>query len=250
MRYLGGKHRQGRRIAEHLNLLHSAESLYVEPFCGALGVARRVSAKRMLLADNCEPLITMWKAVVFDKVELPDEVPEEEYKRIKAIRDPKDWRTAHYGFGLAFAGNYFATYARGKKEGQKSFAQEAKNHTNKTADDIRGKDVAFVHSDYRKLDIPDGSVVYCDPPYANRYVSGARTERFNHEEFWDWVRLLSRRCYVLTTEFVTPPDFTVVHNFGDTVVRHYAAKTKGDGTEEKIVGQGLALDRLALNGGL
>ena len=40
--------------------------------------------------------------------------------------------------------------------------------------------VEFVHSDYQNLDIPDNSIVYCDPPYAG---TTKYEDDFNHDEF-------------------------------------------------------------------
>ena len=41
--------------------------------------------------------------------------------------------------------------------------------------------------DYDKIDIPDNSFIYCDPPYAN---TKQYAKSFNSVAFWDWCRYL------------------------------------------------------------
>lgn len=42
MRYMGGKMRQGKIIAQHVKRVLGPFQHYVEPFCGALGVATNI----------------------------------------------------------------------------------------------------------------------------------------------------------------------------------------------------------------
>ena len=43
---------------------------------------------------------------------------------------------------------------------------------------------------YNKIIIPTGAIIYCDPPYkgTSEYKEGS----FNHAEFWDWCREISK----------------------------------------------------------
>ena len=65
--------------------------------------------------------------------------------------------------------------------------------------------VTFTSMSYDKLDIPDGAVVYCDPPYkgttCDGYVGG-----FDHSKFYDWCEELSKRCLVFISEYDMPSD--------------------------------------------
>lgn len=55
---------------------------------------------------------------------------------------------------------------------------------------------------YKDVAIPDGAVVYCDPPYANtaKYVTG----EFNSDEFWKWADEVSRTNPVYVSEYTAP----------------------------------------------
>ncbi len=55
MQYLGGKYRQGKMIARIISPYLINNITYIEPFCGAMGVASRVAkfyCGPMILSDN------------------------------------------------------------------------------------------------------------------------------------------------------------------------------------------------------
>lgn len=233
---MGGKFRQGKKISEFIHMVLKPDQYYVEPFCGALGVATKVNHNKMILADISESLINMW--LFFQNnpdFELPDVVTEEEYNAIKNIRDPNDWRTAYYGFGLTFGAKWFGTFARNNRA-YVNYAGEAKRGTDKKRGLIsRGTKPLFVFSEYTTLEIPATSVIYCDPPYQDRVNPHNYKGKFDHLVYWQWCRdKVAEGHILLATEFVVPDDFVVLHNFGDTVVRHYAGKGS-DGTQEVLV---------------
>lgn len=236
MKYMGGKFRQGKKIAEFVKKVLKLKQWYVEPFCGALGVACRVNHNKMILSDVSEALISMWQFFQDNPTfELPDVITEDEYNMIKKIRDPQDWRTAYYGFGMSFGSKWFGAFARNNRE-HVNYAGEAKRGTDKKRGLISGETKpTFVCFDYRKLKIPKNSIVYCDPPYANRNNPYDFIGKFDHTVFWQWCReKIAKGHILLITEFIVPDDFTILHNFGDTVVRHHAGKGS-DGTSEVLV---------------
>lgn len=232
MNYMGGKHRQGKKIAKFINDISTESTTYVEPFCGALGVARWVEPKHKIMGDTSEALINMWTALMCPSVELPDVITEEMYNYHKSTRNPKDWMCAYVGFGMSFGSKWFGGYARNSRG--TNYAANLKRSTNLKRSMINKSDVKFVHSSYENLDFPNGSVVYCDPPYAGR-TKAHNFDSFDHEKFWEWCRAkVAEGNTVLVTEFVVPDDFVVLHDFGDTVVRHHSGK-KPDGTREVLV---------------
>jgi DNA adenine methylase len=239
MKYMGGKFRQSKHIARFTKMVLSEEVTYVEPFCGAMGSATAVDHNKMVLSDSSEALINMWRTLENENFILPDFVSEEEYNEIKNIKDPKDWRTAYYGFGLSFGGKFFGGYARGKEN--RNYALESKNRTDKKRAILFNKSEenlpALVCCDYKDIEkhIPRLSVVYCDPPYKNRNKPYDFVGSFNHQEFWQWCRDMVKKGHIiLATEFIVPDDFHVLYNFGDTVVRHHAS-LGADGTQEVLV---------------
>ncbi len=98
---------------------------------------------------------------------------------------------------------------------------------------LRGADVALFCGDFSGVPIPDGSMVYLDPPYENRTKQSSVTT-FDRDHYYSWAEELSERCVVIATEFVNVRGWEVIHDFGDTVVRHHSSKGK-DGTRELLM---------------
>lgn len=75
----------------------------------------------------------------------------------------------------------------------------------------RLEQATFQSRDYRDVTIPDGAVIYCDPPYRGtaEYAEGG----FSHEEFWDWCRNKSKNHKVYISEYAAPYDFESILEF-------------------------------------
>lgn len=68
--------------------------------------------------------------------------------------------------------------------------------------------IIYSRNDYRQLDIPDGAVIYCDPPY---YGTGGYGMDFDHTAFWEWCRQMSAKGHdVYVSEYSAPDDFECV----------------------------------------
>lgn len=200
MHYLGGKYRVADKIAALISTY--TPEIYVEPFCGSAWVADKVDARRVILADACWPLISLYRSLKGGWVP-PSEVTEAEYEHLRRLRDPADPLTAFAGFGCSFSGRYFEGYAR---SGTRNYAMNAKNSLlRKRSLWLRAE---LVVADYRALR-PRGAVIYCDPPYdGTKGFSG--TARWESILFWEVVRRWSKENTVLVSEYSAPPDFQCV----------------------------------------
>lgn len=243
MWYMGGKHRQSKALKAILTTSHGADHSYYEPFCGAMGAASAIAPhfNESVLSDASLPLITMWKALRQGWVP-PLTVDEETYARYAAKRhnpDCHDPMTAYCGYAMSFGGKWFGGFARSGAGIATSQANQRKAVLRKI-EAIRESSIVCL--DYREVAVPDKSVVYLDPPYQSRTKPHHNGTGFNHETFWQYARDLSWRCYVYATEFNAPDDWTPVHTWGDTVVRH--------GGKAGVTGQPVAESLFILRGGL
>lgn len=59
------------------------------------------------------------------------------------------------------------------------------------------------------LEVPKGALIYCDIPYkgTKQFSVG---KNFNHDEFWQWVRGMSKNNIVVVSELQAPNDFECV----------------------------------------
>lgn len=176
---------------------------FVSLFCGSCVVEAKVNSSQKILNDKHEYLIAMWQAVQ-NGYELPDAVSNEDWKLIKANQDGDRALSGFVGFACSYGGRWFEGYARGVG---RNYANEAKRGIAVKMNGLRS--ATFLNLDYRDVQIPQNAVVYCDPPYINtKYFSGV--ERFNHNEFWEYMRGLSKTNMVFISEQTAPDDFEVV----------------------------------------
>ena len=231
MNYMGGKHRQGPKIAAFIEPYMKPEMSYVEPFCGAMGTAWRIlplavkhGIEHIWLSDSNKALINTWQALL-NGWEPPDVVTEEMYQHYKNNRDPQDPMTAYCGYGMSFGSKWWGGYARDKKQ-KTDFSANAKRST------LLKTNFKLVCCDYQDIGPIQNSIVYLDPPYAG--WCKAYGVDFDHDKFWTWTGgLVDSGNMVFVTEFLAPEPWERVFDFGNTVVGHYAGKPK-DQTCESI----------------
>lgn len=214
MKYMGSKSRIAKDIYNVIesDLLNS--NTYVEPFCGGMNMISYISSRfhgNIIANDFNEYLIEMWKALLSGWIP-PQYVSKDEYYEIKSTIGSCDENKSligWVGFNCSYSGKWFDGYSGvvNTKTGKiRNYQDEAIKNINSQLEMI-GDNIKVVNQSYDEMYIPDGSVVYCDPPYANtrRYKN-----KFNSNKFWDWVRLLSERCIVYVSEYNAPDDFECV----------------------------------------
>ena len=203
MQYMGGKSRISKQIAEVLNSAIDKNKPFVSLFCGSCAIESKVQADVKILNDKHPYLIAMWQALQNGWMP-PDVVTKEEYYRVKANMDENPALTGFVGFGCSFGGKWWGGYAKDKRGDD--YCGQAKRGLLK---DLAGiQSATFTCLDYHDVEIPDGAVVYCDPPYVN--TTGYTVGQFDTDEFWDYMRQLSKRCDVYISEESAPDDFECI----------------------------------------
>lgn len=203
MRYMGGKHRNAKHILQTVLKDRTPGQLYVEPFVGGCNVIDKVKGER-LAADSNEKLIEMWKALQAGWVP-PLNVSEQMYQEIRT--NESDYEPALVAFvaiGCSFAGKWWGGYAR-DRIGNRNFCDESRRAVLTQVQTL--DNVKFVHSEFLNLEIPDGSLVYCDPPYNG--ATGYKDE-FDSRTFWDWCEQLSKNNTVYVSEYNAPANWQTV----------------------------------------
>ena len=203
MQYLGGKSRIAKDIAECINEYTQGEKPFVSLFCGSCSIESKVNAPIKICNDKQEYLIAMWKGLQ-NGYELPDTITREQYYDIKANQNRDKCLTGFVGFGCSFGGKWWGGFAT-NKQGWNYCATA----TASVSKDLKGlMNATFTCSDYRDVEIPDGAVVYADPPYKG--TTGYSTGEFDSDTFWDYMRKLSKTHVVLISEELAPEDFTCI----------------------------------------
>lgn len=202
MQYLGGKSRIAKQISEVLN--KNKKECFVSLFCGGCSVESLVISEIKIINDSHPYVIAMWKDAQNGR-DFPDNVSEEEYKIIKGKIDEDMGLSGFVGFGCSFGGKWWGGYARQTKglnyslTAKRSVAKKMKGLSN----------AKFLNRDYRSVEIPENSLVYCDPPYKGT-TDYSNSKEFSHDEFWNYIRELSKSNMVFVSELNAPEDFSVV----------------------------------------
>lgn len=203
MQYMGSKN----RIAKHLlpiMLEHKTDDMvWVEPFVGGANMIDKLDGYR--IGNDSHPyLIALLKALQ-DGWIPPTEVSKELYYDIKFNEDNYDPEVVGFvGFLCSFGGKWWGGYAANKKGD--NYAERGSRVLTKQAKLFEGID--FRCGNYLDMDIPNNSLIYCDPPYegTTAYKGG-----FDHSVFWEWCRTKSKEGHtVFISEYNAPEDFECV----------------------------------------
>lgn len=204
MRYLGGKVKIAKAIAETIRQLEPDAWLVYEPFMGGANVtvelAERFSV--VLASDAHVDLILMWQAAKGGWVG-PGKFTKAEYDAIRHAT-PSALRGL-VGFGLSFGGKWFGgfvgedTKRDRQREPARAIAKQIKRLHN----------VDIIQAQYQELSPPSGAVVYLDPPYAS--TTGYATGNFNNAEFWETAaRWRAAGAKVYVSEYAAPAGWASV----------------------------------------
>ena len=206
MKYMGSKNRIAKHILPIMLAERKPDQWWVEPFVGGANMIDKVVGKRMG-ADLNGYLIKALKLIRDEPTTIPDLITEEDYQKAKDVM-LFDGLTGFIGFAMSFGGKWFGGYRR-DVAGTKGCIENMKTQTRSKQNAIKQsknlKGVRFVNSDYRSLDLPPNSLIYCDPPYegTTKYKDG-----FNHADFWQWCREKATEGHIVfVSEYNAPSDF-------------------------------------------
>lgn len=214
---------------------------YVEPFVGGANIIDKIKCKNRVGNDINKYLIALLRRAS-SQAPLLESVTREEYNKARSAYNAgdtsayEDWQIGNIGFLASYNGRWFdggyaqPGYEKTKNETRyRDYYREAKNNLVKQSKYLQG--VVFQCRDYSHT-YPTNTVLYCDPPYANT-KQFANSKNFNHEQFWDWVRMCSKYNYVFVSELNAPSDFIPI--WEQSVLRSIKATDKSRVTEKLFV---------------
>lgn len=92
------------------------------------------------------------------------------------------------------------------KVGKRDYVREAYQNALKQSPFLQGVD--FTIKNYLELQIPNNSIIYCDPPYKG---TTKYKDNFDHIVFWQWCRDMANKGHVVfISEYNAPNDFKSV----------------------------------------
>jgi DNA adenine methylase len=181
MVYVGGKRLISKDVLPFLLRHRKPGQYWVEPFVGGGNMIDKVTHKR-IGADINPYVIDALKAIRDNIDDLPrnnKEFTENDYYDLK-----NGWNykyKGYAGFAFSFGGKWLSGWCRNKEK--RDYVRTAYNNARKQSPRLHG--VKLVVSSYLDLDIPDNSIIYCDPPYMNTL---GYNQTFDSSVFWQWCR--------------------------------------------------------------
>ena len=209
MRYVGSKNRLSKELAPIIqSYINDNCKGYIEPFVGGANMIDKIKCDNKIGYDINNYLIALLNHAKITTDDFPDEITREHYYSVKNNKDNYDeWYVGLIGFCGSFSAKFWGGYAThgNNPKYRKTPYNEAKNNIIKQS--VNLKDIKFECKDYKDLDNLSGYVIYCDPPYKG--VLGYKS-KFNHEEFYEWLRKISLENIVLISEYEMPDDFECI----------------------------------------
>lgn len=188
---------------------------YIEPFCGGCNVIDKVVCDRKIASDNHKCLIAIFKNL--DKIHtLPEFVTREHYSEVRNCFNSNDdlfddWYIGAIGFLASYNGRFFdggyAGLVNTRVGTVRNYYDEAKRNLEEQCPRLKG--IEFENIDYKYYTDFKDCLFYLDPPYRNKKQYGS-SKGFNHDEFWDWCRHMSKKNIVLISEQEAPSDFKCI----------------------------------------
>lgn len=244
MKYMGSKQRIADDILSVIHQHVKPTDTFVDLFCGGCSIIERVDPKkyRRIANDKNIFLIEMFKSLVgqFSNTRMTDvekmrkrldeigffatHLSKEEYsehrdlyhkfnKGLIGLHPERDMaRVGWYGWmgsfnGRFFSGGYAGHEVKIKSGATRDYIREQIDNTLRQVPALKG--VEFYREDYDRLDIPIGSIVYCDIPY--RGTKQYETSKdFNYENFYEWCRSNRHRYQIFISEYNMPDDFECI----------------------------------------
>ena len=149
--------------------------------------------------DINKSVIKMWKSAQ-KGWKPPTFVSENQFNRLKQSTANSAIK-GYVGHQYSYGGQYFEGYA--PKYGKSQDSSVASKRVCNIAKNL--KDVVFNPGMYTQFSNLKGYVIYCDPPYPNTYYKHKLD--FDHDDFWNWCRKMSKDNIVFVSSYTAPKDF-------------------------------------------
>ncbi len=207
MKYMGSKNRLSKNILPIMLEYRVSETQYwVEPFVGGGNMIDKVKGNRIGSDINkytIEALIAIrdkWHLLPRNKYDFTEEM----YNDIKKNDNARF--KGYYGYTLSYGGKWLGGWRR-DKENKRDYVKEAYLNAVKQSKNIQG--VKLYCLDYKDLEIPKNSIIYCDPPYKN--TTKYSKNSFDYNIFYNWLdRKKEEGHIVFFSEYDAPKKYKCV----------------------------------------
>lgn len=228
MVYMGSKRRYAKDIVPIIQkyIDENGIKVFVDAFCGGGNLVDKISCETVIANDLSPTLIALHIQAQLDFSKIPVDGNREywdkayaDWKKMKKQMDNNEPISVDMPLYEIGAIEWYSSFANGgfprgyaKPSATRNYYQEAYRNHKKQAEEETYKKIIFHQGDYRELisEIPlKDTLIYCDSPYHGTKPY-AISNKFNHEEYYSWLREASKQVPIFVSEQMLPPDFTPI----------------------------------------
>jgi DNA adenine methylase len=205
MKYMGSKNKIAKEIAPIMLAERKPGQPWVEPFVGGGNMIDRVNGPR-IGSDLNSYVIEALLYIRDNAGNLPKNNTEfTSTMYLELHKSDTNPLKGYAGFAFSYSGKWLGGWRR-DRVGKRDYVAESYRSAIKQSPLL--KNVKLVNCSYDELDIPDRSMVYCDPPYAG---TTKYKDNFDHDKFWEWCRGMAKKGHtVFISEYTAPYDFVAI----------------------------------------
>lgn len=217
MKYMGSKSRIAKDIVPILQKIIDDNNIkiYIEPFCGGCNIIDKISCTTRIAADKNEYLVELLENI--DNIDkLPNIITKDVYDKVRSAYNKKTneyekWYIGAVGFLASYNGRFFdggySGIVKTKNGQERNYYNEALRNLYAQKEQL--KQILFEYKDYKDFYNYIDCLFYMDPPYKDTKQYGT-SKNFNHNEFWEFCRDLSKENIVIISEHNAPDDFECI----------------------------------------
>lgn len=202
MTYQGSKAKYSKYICPILQNYIDKNNIetFVDCFVGGANIITDIKCKNRIGIDNNQYLIALWKYLQNNPdYEFPVYPSRQDWDRCKNKIEEKDW---YIGLVSIFCSNMAGGFPAGYDKMGLRYNGRIKN-CKKDLPFLKG--VNFICDDYHSISNYTNCLIYCDPPYSNTHRYNY--QKFDSNEFWNFIREQSSKNYIFVSEQNAPEDF-------------------------------------------
>lgn len=209
MTYLGSKSKYSKYIVPILQkaIDDNKVNTFIDCCVGGSNIIKEIKATNRIGIDNNQYLIALMREMQKPDFKFPKKPTREDWDKAKKYDGSlPDW---YIGLISIFSSYNTRGFAGGFIHGEIG-EKQYNGRVNTAKKDIpKILDIKYLCYDYHCLQNFKNCVIYIDPPYfgTKKYDT---SKDFNHNDFWEIVRKVSKKNIVFVSEMTAPEDFEIV----------------------------------------
>lgn len=206
MKYQGGKFYQKKYIVPKIIEIMEKYNIqkYYEPFVGGANIITWIPEKYERFGSDINKYIIAFYDYCAKGGQPLEDVSKEEYDNYKAnIDKTPDWIIGNIGTTASYGGKWLDSYAKDNASRQHYYKSAMKNVYKEIP---HWKTIHWECKEYTDIIFPEDEkvLIYNDAPYIN---TASYKNSVNFDDYYKWLREISKKHYVLISEFTMPDDF-------------------------------------------